>query len=786
MRLNRSVFTSILLLSIYGLSSCNDKSNNEDYEVKLETYGGKLSNFTITFKEGETLSNLPIPTKEGNKFIGWYYEDTFATQALEGDPINSDITLYANYVEVEYINSIDDLKNIDPNKNYVLNNDLDFNGNVINPIGDYKTPFSGYFFGENHNIKNYQLQYNKYNGLFGYVTGKIYDLSVITDISYVADNSNFVGLLAGYLYKGEVFNSRCEGQIIINSLGENGQSYIGGLIGENESGNINRCYSNVSISNTNDNSSYVGGLVGYNGGGKVFESIIKNSYAYNSTINVTSNKETSSSYVGGISGYNFGTIEKCFTFDMNLISRTSEYYAFCGGVCGDNNGGIIKDSFSSSNVKVISDSGTTFRGLVMGRNFVSTKTPLSGTYSNCYGYEGSKISYSLSNKESLLTSRHYQTVVPLVSYEEISKKDFFINTLSLNEFLVKDDYYPSLGSSFFKIKDVDDLGLPSNPIEIKSITDLMNIDTNKSYILKNDLDLRGKDLISVGTYDLPYYGVFDGNNHTIKFDVSKDNSLGYSSLFGYLNGTIKNLNTIANIDLVSNNNLQHYASGMVSYAINSYINNCNSEVNIDISSNGVIASGIVSYSEDSEIYGCSSSGIINTNSTNYSNYASGIVGINDEGLIRECFSIIDLNLKSEEIAISGGAVAKNLGKVYNSYSISNIKTLGAINETNIGGFVGLNKNGYIYNSYSISNFEKNNEANHDLIGGFGGVNIDGNVSNSYFQVNEGIKYSFGSSEIDVEITKVNDEELKTLSTLLGDKFVDKTDGRPHLKIEDNL
>jgi uncharacterized repeat protein (TIGR02543 family) len=68
------------------------------------------SGFNITFEEngGSTISDieeaielpseLPIPTKSGYIFLGWYYDSDFTNEAFAGDPLSGDVVLYAMWV----------------------------------------------------------------------------------------------------------------------------------------------------------------------------------------------------------------------------------------------------------------------------------------------------------------------------------------------------------------------------------------------------------------------------------------------------------------------------------------------------------------------------------------------------------------------------------------------------------------------------------------------------------------------------------------------------------------
>ena len=55
---------------------------------------------------------------------------------------------------------------------YVLVADIDFVGETIEPIGNYRNPFKGEFYGQNHKISNFYIDTtDKYAGLFGKING---------------------------------------------------------------------------------------------------------------------------------------------------------------------------------------------------------------------------------------------------------------------------------------------------------------------------------------------------------------------------------------------------------------------------------------------------------------------------------------------------------------------------------------------------------------------------------------------------------------------------------------
>jgi hypothetical protein len=164
----------------------------------------------------------------------------------------------------------------------------------FDPVGTYEQAnsefFTGSFDGQNHTISNLSInRVDDYVGLFGAIG-------------------------AG----GEVKNV---GVINVNITGEN---YVGGLVADNDNGNISNSYSTGNVTGESNN---VGGLVGINENGN-----ISNSY---STGNVTGE-----SVVGGLAGSNYhGNISNSYSTG----NVTGEKWV--GGLVGDNYNGNISNSY---------------------------------------------------------------------------------------------------------------------------------------------------------------------------------------------------------------------------------------------------------------------------------------------------------------------------------------------------------------------------------------------------------------------------------------------------------
>ena len=188
------------------------------------------------------------------------------------------------------------------------------------PIGTGYKPFTGIFDGQKHTISGlYFNDETDYVGLFGCVKsgGKIAN----------------VGVLDSY-FKGD--------------------SWIGGICGDNEEGVIETCYNEGIVSGSQQS---VGGVCGDNGG------TCKNSY---NTGTVSGGSE--SNHIGGVCGKNTKLIESCY--NTGAVSGSG----FVGGVCGYGEKSTTTNSYNTGAV-----SGSNYVGGVCGgANHEGTTT------TNCY------------------------------------------------------------------------------------------------------------------------------------------------------------------------------------------------------------------------------------------------------------------------------------------------------------------------------------------------------------------------------------------------------------------
>ena len=69
-----------------------------DYTMTFDANGGSVSPATLPFTFGGTLSELPLPQREGYRFLGWYTAPTGGDKVGTGTTLNvEDYTLYAHW-----------------------------------------------------------------------------------------------------------------------------------------------------------------------------------------------------------------------------------------------------------------------------------------------------------------------------------------------------------------------------------------------------------------------------------------------------------------------------------------------------------------------------------------------------------------------------------------------------------------------------------------------------------------------------------------------------------------
>lgn len=267
-----------------------------------------------------------------------------------------------------------------------------------------------------------------------------------------------------------------------------------------------------------------------------------------------------------------------------------------------------------------------------------------------------------------------------------------------------------------------------------------NLDSN--YILKNNIELNkykveedgtitfqidAEQWIPIGTSEKPFVGIFDGNGYKISGLYIDDASLSYQGLFGYNNGTIKNIiidngkiNVGEYFGIISSQNLE-----------NGIIDGCTNKININVKD----GSGSICAFNFGKILNCINEGDL-TNSSTYDvggicshlekdnaiikncvnkgnitgkKAVGGIVGyIKYGGTVENCYNNGKISSSDTERSDIGGIVGLINGN--NKININNCYNLNIVtSEINIGGIVGrnLNSNTVISNCYNKGNIISN-------------------------------------------------------------------------------
>ena len=87
----------------YGNLILNATYKPKEYKINFDTNGGKEKFASRTIKFNESYKELPIPTKKGYDFIGWFQNNELVdNNTIVNKDSNDDITLIAKWIPKEY------------------------------------------------------------------------------------------------------------------------------------------------------------------------------------------------------------------------------------------------------------------------------------------------------------------------------------------------------------------------------------------------------------------------------------------------------------------------------------------------------------------------------------------------------------------------------------------------------------------------------------------------------------------------------------------------------------
>ena len=615
-------------------------------------------------------------------------------------------------------------------KTYVLDNDIDFS-TISNYVA--KTNFAGTIIGNGHTIKNLTSD----QGLFVTTTNTASISDLTLENFTITASSGGIGALVG-VNRGDIDDVH-----VINATINGGGSYqdIGGLIGNNQSGDISNSSADVTI--TGDGGMY-GGLVGQVVNGTITNSSSSGSISGNSVVG---------GLIGDFSSGGSASITNSYS-TADVTGNTA-----VGGFIGymSTGGGSVADSYSSGNVNGNS-SAENIGGFVGDMN--------SGTLTNVYaygevntdstnnvgGFAGKITSGNITNSFWNTTAAGTTAVgngsssgMTGLSEKEFSAHNFAADgwDTSIWDFnedrphLKTENYLPptagGTGVGQISAEEAEQLGY----ILIWNFNDFIDKiaqdgsgTAGKTYILMNDINMS-----SLSDYKAKenFAGTFLGNGYTIKNltsggglfssttadaeikDVTLDNFNveANASNTGILVDT--NAGNIENVKITNSNittgNAAILFSSVGGLAGTSSGTISNSSVDVDIDGAFDAVGGLIGHNTGT-ITDSLTSGTI----TGVKNYqVGGLVGEND-GTISGSSSTVDV----EGHTNIGGLVGLN-----NSGTISDSHAEGSVSGNSAGGLIGNNNGGTIDNSYATGNVEGN-----DKTGGLIGVN-SGTITDSH-------------------------------------------------------
>ena len=494
-------------------------------------------------------------------------------------------------------------------KYIVLTADIDLANKEWTPIGIYRNSFQGNFDGRNHTVTRMRISNSSmdYGGLFGEC-------------------------------RRHNINSAIK-NITVKNSDINGKRFVGAIVGRAEGINIENCRS---IANTINSEKNVGGICGYfggNPGGKV-------SQCYNSS------KVTGDDSAGGIAGIGDRcTAENCLnTGEIKVTTRQDESTG--GGIFG-----FFNDSIASASITACVNLGKVSGGASFGGIVGRTDSKSTGHISNCY-YNMDVITGGF-DAGTALTAGQLCGALP-EGLDSTIWKEGSVDTSTAVATSTGSRFGTATGTyiNLTKVAEIGETKTASVPVYNYVTTngddwDIYTLITtaeefaaigqdtancNENYVLKNNIDVSGVELRSIGNPGTPYIGKFSGDGHTISHVNMTGNCLGLFGGIGNINGQIAE-------------------SGKVML----------------LAANGVIASnnaagGICGYLLKGEIYGCSFIGTVKGGTAGGICSQSGVYN-----KISQCFFAGDVQGKNSAAGICGKS-----GTIDYCISIGNVKGNGEL------------------------------------------------------------------------------------------------------------
>lgn len=497
---------------------------------------------------------------------------------------------------IEDVQDLQDM-NEDLDAYYALASDIDASktknwndGKGFKPIGKrFSNRFNGNLDGQGHVIK--ELYINRTNNSTIGLFGSVGSMAKIKDLGLeeisIKGKSN-VGSLAGTTDYCTISNCYATGEVVGNKY------YSGGLVGVNDEGLVENSYASVDVTGNRS----VGGMIGSNG----LSGRVRNSYAEG---NVKGEK-----FVGGLVGRVWeGQIHRSY-------SRGDVYgIEYVGGLVGRNRNGYIYDSYSTGSVN-----GSQSVGGLIGLN------------------NGRLVNSHYNIDEVLVNGTHVDTLCGLTDSE------------------YRDWMKTDIG---FDIKFEGGSGTKDDPYQIGNLDQLQAVknDLDAHYALIEDINASetqewnvGEGFRTIGGYNEPFTGTFDGQEHTINGLYIHMKNLGNVQKVGLFanvgkDGEVSNVNLV-NIHVKGNSEVGALVAENKGKVINAY-------------ATGYVRCSSGTYSSSGGLVGQNGGKVSNSHFDNGvikgGRFVGGIVGWNYKGSIENChYDISSVKIKGDhKITLTG-------------------------------------------------------------------------------------------------------------------------------------
>ncbi len=584
-----------------------------------------------------------------------------------------------------------------------LTQPIDLAGEKWVPVGTKDKSFSGNFDGNGYEISNLTIgsesspSEDVYAGLFGYVTDTAKFSNVTLKNVSIYTNPKTAAYAGGIVAYAKVNskvstatvlqNCHVSGNISVDTSAVNKTVMAGGIIGfGNQCMTVANCGSTVDITvKAGSGIANVGGVIGFIG----IKSAIMNSY-----------------YIG------------------KIYAASTHPNTAVGGILGGSTG-MLYNNYASAEITTAEENKSKKTGVIIGNELANTAAKYcyydsSRTSLPAAGATASEVTtYTAKTSEELNSdalknelNMHF-TKAELSSFSDAVKNanltgyDFdarlsdidsqFYGWTNKNGVQTHEStvWVPSgIDTSIFNGGD----GTLENPYEIANEKQLRDFavsltakcDYSGIYIkLVNDINVSSKEWTAIGEGEYAFDGKFDGDNHNIsgisigtaENPYEDDGTKVYFGLFGVLgkNAEVKNL-SLCRTSIYVSSKVSDFVGGLVGFADgctidNVYVSGTISSKTTHKSANNFVG-GIAGEMLRTKIINSHSDANVRAEAIGGVAEAGGIVGLNNRGLIANCYSTGQISGTADRVAEGapslGGIAGVHAGTIVNSYSTADV------------------------------------------------------------------------------------------------------------------